>query len=373
MATEVSTSDLENALSRVPTSAWIRPGVALLGWGERLRIDPGTGADRFDRALRRIRSSGAPLAMASFTFDEHEAGSAIVVPDTLLRIDQSGMRFLIGSEFDLPPARESTGLPSGVVEDDGIEPWKRLMREALLAIRSRELEKVVLSRRLVARFEADVPIQLVLSNLTKSEPDSHTFLVDHFAGSSPELLVSLNDGTVRSVSLAGSADLGDPGASRTLDTKKVTREHALAADSVDEALAPFCSRLERSETRIATYGDIQHLSTTFEGETHPGTDIARLLSAVHPTAAVAGTPTKTALELIRELEGHNRDRYAGPVGWLNRDGDGEFAIALRCGMIDGSLATLYSGAGIVEGSDPELEYEETRIKLRPMLGALGLI
>jgi isochorismate synthase EntC len=123
---------------------------------------------------------------------------------------------------------------------------------------------------------------------------------------------------------------------------------------------------------VVTYGDIQHLSTTFEGDTHPGTELPDLLSALHPTAAVAGTPTKTALELIRELERHDRGRYAGPVGWLDQSGDGEFAIALRCGTIQGNQATLYTGAGIVEGSDPTLEFEETRIKLRPMLGALGL-
>jgi menaquinone-specific isochorismate synthase len=100
--------------------------------------------------------------------------------------------------------------------------------------------------------------------------------------------------------------------------------------------------------------------------------VSDLLSALHPTAAVAGTPTKTAVELIRDLEGHERGRYAGPVGWLDREGDGEFAIALRCGMVDGATATLYSGAGIVEGSDPGMEFDETQIKLRPMLGALGL-
>jgi menaquinone-specific isochorismate synthase len=177
---------------------------------------------------------------------------------------------------------------------------------------------------------------------------------------------------VRSISLAGSADPGDPASARSFDTEKMTREHALAADSVDNALNPFCTRLQRSERTVATYGDIQHLSTVFQGDVHPGTTVAELLAALHPTAAVAGTPTKTAVELIRELEGHERGRYAGPVGWFDRTGAGEFAIALRCGEIDGSAATLYTGAGIVEGSDAATEFEETEIKLRPMLGALGL-
>ena len=372
MTREGHSSQLSDALMRAPDSAWIRRDVALLGWGESSRIDPGAGADRFDRATRRLRSTSAPLALASFTFDENDSGSILVVPEVLLRIDGDGARFLLGTEDDLPAPRPSTGLPQGTIGEGGLEMWTSLVEEALEAIESREVDKVVLSRRLSARFAAEVPVHLVLANLASSEPGSHTFLVDGFVGSSPELLVSLAKGRVRSISLAGSADLGDPAGSHSFDTAKMAREHTLAADSVDDALAPFCTRLQRSGSSVATYGDIQHLSTTFEGDTHPGTELSDLLCALHPTAAVAGTPTKTALELIRELEGHERGRYAGPVGWLDRSGDGEFAIALRCGVIEGDEATLYTGAGIVEGSDPRLEFEETRLKLRPMLGALGL-
>ena len=372
MTTEDFASHLRDALGRAPDSAWISSDLALLGWGESARIDPGSGADRFDRAMRRLRSTSAPLALASFTFDENDATSIVVVPEVLMRIDGEGTRFLIGAPGDLPSPRDPVALPTGTLGESGFEGWASLVEDALEAIREREVDKVVLSRRLPASFAADVPIHVVLAHLARNEPGSHTFLVDRFVGSSPELLVSLAAGRVRSVSLAGSADLGDPGAAHSFDSVKMMREHALAADSVDEALSPFCSRLERSDSLVATYGDIQHLSTAFEGETHPGTDVPDLLSALHPTAAVAGTPTKTALELIRELEGHDRGRYAGPVGWLDRSGDGEFAIALRCGMIEGRSATLYTGAGIVEGSDARLEFEETQIKLRPMLGALGL-
>ncbi|MGH8913597.1 MAG: isochorismate synthase, partial [Acidimicrobiia bacterium] len=225
-------------------------------------------------------------------------------------------------------------------------------------------------RRTVVELESEISPSLVLSRLASVEQLSHTFLVDGFVGSSPELLVSLHQGKARSTSLAGSADQGS--GAQLLDSKKMAREHGLAADSVEEALGPFCLRLERSPTRIATYGDIRHLSTSFAGETHSGTMVTDLLSSLHPTAAVAGTPTKSALELIRELEDHDRGRYAGPVGWLDRSGEGEFAIALRCGLIEGRFATLHSGAGIVDGSDPALELEETQIKLRPMLRALGI-
>jgi menaquinone-specific isochorismate synthase len=365
-------SSLRGALSRAPDSAWIHKDLALLGWGETTRIDPGTGADRFDRAMRKLRSTSAPLALASFTFDENVEGSIALIPRLLMRIDRAGTRFLIGTDRDLPPPRPTAPFPAGRLLESGPDGWASVVAKALAAIRAREVEKVVLSRKLAVGFDHEVPAHVVLANLTWSEPDSHTFLMDRFVGSSPELLVSLEGGRVRSISLAGSADLEDPAGPGSFDTEKMAREHLLAADSVEEALAPFCAHLERSASRIATYGHIQHLSTSFEGSTHPGTHVTDLLSALHPTAAVAGTPTKSALELIRELERHDRGRYAGPVGWFDRSGEGEFAIALRCGLLNGRTATLFCGAGLVDGSDPGLEFEETQIKLRPMLGALGL-
>lgn len=372
MKTDRFTESLGDALSRGPDSAWIRAGHALLGWGVSVRIDPGTGSDRFDRALRELRSVEAPLALASFTFDENVPGSVALVPEVLISVEPVGTRFLIGSTDDLPAPHPVTKLPGGRVIESASDEWMAGVREALAAIRTREVEKVVLSRRAEVELDGEIPLHLVLANLAADEPGSHTFLVDNFVGSSPELLVSLRAGKARSISLAGSADLEDRAGLHPFDTKKMGREHALAADSVAEALGPFCLQLERSPTRIATYGDIRHLSTTFDGDIHPGTTVADLLSALHPTAAVAGTPTKSALELIRELERRDRGRYAGPVGWFDRSGEGEFAIALRCGLIHGRAATLHTGAGIVDGSEPGLEFEETQIKLRPMLGALGL-
>jgi menaquinone-specific isochorismate synthase len=371
MATETVTASLSDLLSRAPGAAWIRKDLALLGWGESARIEPGTGADRFDRALRELRAAGAPLALASFTFDENADGSVVVVPEVLARIEDGETSFLIGGADDLPAPDPTVKLPTGHPGNPGPDGWTRAVEGALAAIRAHEVEKVVLSRRLPIEMDAPIPPHLVLSQLAAGEPGSHTFLIDSFVGSSPELLASLRMGVARSVSLAGSADLEDPAGLHSFDTEKMSREHTLAADSVGEALGRFCPQLDRSPSRVATYGGIRHLSTTFEGATHPGTRITDLLSALHPTAAVAGTPTKPALELIRELEGQDRGRYAGPVGWFDQAGDGEFAIALRCGQIDGRMATLYAGAGIVDGSDPDLEFEETRIKLRPMLGALG--
>lgn len=372
MAAESIEPSIIDALARRPDLAWVHSDLALFGWGMAATIDPGAGADRFDRALRRLRATDAPMAMASFTFDENDQHSVVIVPETLLRIDGDGARFVVGDESSLPQPADDDSLPAGRLVAGDLSSWVALVTEALGAISDHEVEKVVLSRRVETMFDGPVPAHAVLSKLVRNEPGSHTYLVDSFLGSSPELLVALGEGKVTSVSLAGSADPGDPEAAGSFQTDKMTREHDLAADSVDLALGPLCTRLERSERGVVSYGGIQHLSTVFEGETMPGTTIADLLGALHPTAAVAGTPTKSALELIRELEGHKRGRYAGPVGWFDREGDGEFAIALRCGVINGDKVTLYTGAGIVEGSDAADEFEETEIKLRPMKGALGI-
>ena len=375
-ADNVGGADLDgavrDALARRPDTAWVRDGLALFGWGVANRIDPGTGADRFDRALRRLRSTTAPMAVAGFTFDESDPASVVVVPRAVMRVDGDGARFVIGDESLVPPPADPGILPAGNIVSGDTSSWDSLVGAALAAIDANEVEKVVLSRRVEALFDAPVPIPLVLSNLVSESAGSHTYLVDEFVGSSPELLVSLEAGRVMSVSLAGSADPHDPDSAGSLLSDKMTREHDLAADSVDLALAPLCTSLERSERGVVAYGEIEHLSTAFEGTTLPGTTFADLLAAMHPTAAVAGTPTKSAMELIRELEGHKRGRYAGPVGWFDRDGDGEFAIALRCGLVDGENVTLFAGGGIVQGSDPAEELEETEIKLRPMKRALGL-
>jgi menaquinone-specific isochorismate synthase len=116
---------------------------------------------------------------------------------------------------------------------------------------------------------------------------------------------------------------------------------------------------------------MSHVGTRIEGPAVPGTTVAEILADLHPTAAVAGTPTKTAMDLIREMEPRSRGRYAGPVGWMSAEGDGVFAIALRCGQVEGHHMTLFAGGGLVDGSEEDPELAETELKLAPMLAALG--
>jgi menaquinone-specific isochorismate synthase len=355
-----------------PGVAWIREGMALFGWGEMHRFDPGVGSDRFERAREALGASPGSIGFATFTFDEDDPGSIVIIPETVLEVTRDGSRILVGDRARLPEPIPHDAMPSGRVSADDNSSWRSAMDLAMQAIARAEVEKVVLSRTVEMTFDDDVPMHRVADELVDSQGSSYTFLIDGLVGSSPELLVSKHGSVVQSVSLAGSADRTDPAASVSLNSQKMAIEHALAADSVEDALLPFCATLERKPSRVETFADIHHLATGFEGEAVTGTKVTDLVAALHPTAAVAGTPTKAAVELIREIEDHGRGRYAGPVGWMDDQGDGEFAIALRCGEIRDRRVTLYTGVGLVDGSDREAELEETRIKLLPMLRALGL-
>jgi menaquinone-specific isochorismate synthase len=296
----------------------------------------------------------------------------VIVPNTLVEVTRTGPSLLFGDVGDIPGDGEMPPIPRGRVAVEDGDAWMITVAAALGAITRGEVEKVVVSRTVDLDFDSPVPLETVAARLAEAQGDSHTFMIDGLVGSSPELLVSKHGTSVRSLSLAGSADGASPMASTWLETPKMAMEHNLAADSVEDALAPFCTSLAREPTTVKSYADIAHLATAFAGEARPGTHVTDLVAALHPTAAVAGTPTKAAVELIREIEAHGRGRYAGPVGWLDAQGDGEFAIALRCGVATGRELVLYTGVGLVEGSDPTVEYEETRIKLRPMLRALGV-
>ena len=363
--------DLSSLLRRRPDCAWLRQDLALFGWGTNTRIDPGVGPDRYRRA-REIAAEANSIVFASFTFDEDEPGSVLMLPDITLRVDPWGKQFVEGDESMLPLERDFPEPPMGDVADPDTDGWSKGAATAMGAIERGTVEKVVLSRAVDLEFGGPVPVHTVLARLASAQPSSHIYLIEGLVGSSPELLIQLRSGAIRSVSLAGSSDRTVPGSIDTLSTPKMTTEHALAADSVEEALALHSANLSRRASEVATFGDIHHLATSFTGSALPGTGVTDLLRSLHPTAAVAGTPTGAALQMIRKIERHDRGRYASPIGWLDGSGDGEFAIALRCGLVSGNSVRLYSGAGLVKGSQPAEEFEETEIKLKPMMQALGL-
>jgi menaquinone-specific isochorismate synthase len=330
---------------------WSRPGLTLAGTGNFTRIDPGTGPRRYRLALEALRDSGKGVGFASFTFDPDLSGSVVIIPDG------------VTAEFDAAPSQ-----PGGVIEDTDDSSWRAIVEMGLDAINSGELTKVVLARHLTAQLREDADVFGVAASLLKTQPDCHVFAVDGLVGASPELLLRLDGGLLQSTPLAGSS-VGDDA---SLATSKMAEEHSLAADSVADALVSSGVEFHRANPEVLDVGSIQHLATRFTGSVEPGTTFVELLPRLHPTAAVAGTPRHAAMALIRQLEGNTRGRYSGPVGWFDTDGNCEFALALRCGFVDGSRVRLHSGAGIVAGSEAGAELAETWWKLQPMAEALDL-
>ena len=247
----------------------------------------------------------------------------------------------------------------------------------MAAIRSGRAEKAVLARDVQLWSRAPFPTDEVLAGLAQRFPSCFTFLVDGLVGASPELLLRRERDRIASRVLAGTAPRGADAAqdaqlgAELMASRKDRWEHDLAARSVTEVLGPVCTQLDApDEPSLVRLDNVQHLGSDVTGTLTAPVHILDLLDALHPTAAVAGTPREAALELIREAEGMDRGRYAGPVGWCDADGDGEFAIALRCAEIDGTRARLFAGAGIVDGSLPEAELMETWLKLRAMTDVL---
>ena len=320
-----------------------------------LRIDPGTGPGRYQRALDALRDSGNEMGFASFTFDPSAKGSVVIVPDSISESPQ--------------PLNIHTALAdkNPIVHSDGKDAWQEGLDKALDAIGRGAIDKVVLTRQVAVKLDAEPSVNAIASELLASQPGCYVFAVDGLVGASPELLVSHRDGQIASLVLAGTAPNAE-----SLDSAKMDLEHVLAARSVQDGISQFVTALATPTRTVLEFGEIKHLATKFEGRATNGSTVFDVLGVLHPSASVAGTPRAAALDLIREIEPTPRGRYAGPVGWFNSDGEGEFAIALRCGLVEKNLVTLYSGGGLVDGSDAASEFAETDLKLRPMLQALGV-
>ena len=393
---------IEGALERRPHTVWISPELTLAGFGQRLRLDPGVGPGRFERArwmLARwmadqgpIESDGpegaGPYAFASFTFDEEASPSVVVVPAVVFA-SAGGSSWLVrhglAPLWDNPEWDETSPAHPGAQPDrprfagsslpDHL--WLEAVARAIKEIESGKLEKVVLARDHALWSKEPFDLHRVLNKLRLGFPECMVYLVDGLVGASPELLIRRIGNEIKSLALAGSARR-DPDAgedrrlgSELLVSQKDLHEHALASASVGRVLGEVCSSLDRpARPGLLKLANVQHLATRFAGVMAEPHHVLDLVARLHPTAAVGGTPTTAAVDMIRFLEGMDRGRYAGPVGVFDSAGDGEFAIALRCAEISGARARLFAGAGLVNGSVPEDELEETRIKLQAMLSAL---
>lgn len=300
-----------------------------------------------------------------------EAGTLIASRDQLHASIRRGRR--------LP---DSGPFPSTTIHE--LRPgaaWQANVADAAQAIRNGEMEKVVLARAVELQSSKSFSLTRALRQLSANYTSCYIFAFSQgercFLGATPERLVRLHEGEVLTMSLAGSIRRGETPAEdddlsqKLIDSAKDRREHALVVQSMIEALDETCLNLQwADEPSLLKLGNIQHLCTPIVGQLADGYTIFDLVEQLHPTPAVGGRPREAGLKLIRECEELDRGWYAGPIGWLNDRGEGEFAVALRSALIQSNTAILFAGCGIVGDSDPEREYAESLLKLKPMLAAL---
>ncbi|MFD2090124.1 isochorismate synthase [Blastococcus deserti] len=403
--TTVRTDAAGRLLDRLPADgvlSWVRRGEGLVGWGEAARLEvsgPHALADaaswwaEYATALDshddlRLPGSG-PVLFASIAFDPVGGTSVFVVPEVVLgRRDGVGWLTTVGDVDPrdvLLPEAPHDGPPLRLRYADGaLDPatWSAAVAAAVERIDAGELQKVVLARDLLV--SADVPLdpRRLLRRLAARFPDCWTFAVDGLLGATPELLLRREGRQLSARVLAGTAPRGagaddDRLAAELFASPKDRAEHALAVDSLVGGLEPFCATLDVPDgPELLTLANVRHLASDVTGtQRRTGArgqaGLLELVGAVHPTAAVCGTPTPAAAAVIAELEGMDRGRYAGPVGWLDARGDGEFGLALRCAeLVDDDSARLFAGCGIVAESDPAAELAETQSKFAAFQGAL---
>ena len=382
-------------------AAWLRRGEGIVAWGEAARYET-EGPDRFTDAVDWWRSVSDEavvrdevavpgtglICVGSFGFADDPGDSVLIVPRvvvgtrgerswvTVIGIDELSPVPELVSHAEVTPPRNVTfadGAMSGTA-------WETVVDQAVTRIGAGELEKVVLARDLVATADADIDVRWPLRRLAEQYEMCWTFHVDGLFGATPEMLVRRERGLVTSRVLAGTIRrTGDDEhdlalAGQLARSSKDLEEHEYAVRSVAESLAPHCSSMNVPEVPFVLHlPNVMHLATDVAGVVHDsdGATVLELAAALHPSAAVGGTPTKVAVEMIAEIEGMDRGRYAGPVGWMDSHGDGEFGIALRSAEIAGNRVRLFAGCGIVADSDPEAELAEAQAKFLPVRDALA--
>ncbi|MBM3670342.1 MAG: isochorismate synthase [Actinobacteria bacterium] len=390
---------VDNLLALLPpeeSAAWVRRGEGLVGWGVAARLQV-RGDERFSGTQRwwsdllahlTIEDSVSlpgtgPVAFASFAFDARQP-SEIVVPRIVIGM-RSGQAWVTALDAPVPtdpPLSSVPDAPTTVRWSEGSRSplaWQQSVAQALARIERGELDKVVLARDVIAHVSGSLDVRYLLQRLAAHYPSCWTFHVAGLVGATPELLVRRTGDLVTSRVLAGTvrtfgdADADQGMAQALLGSGKDLEEHEYAVRSVARALATHCTDLEVPEhPRVLELANVQHLATDVTGRLADTASVLSLVASLHPTAAVCGTPTERAFSVIAELEGMDRGRYAGPVGWFDAHGDGEFGIALRCAEIDASEGTVraFAGCGIVTGSEPEKELAESNAKLVPIRDAL---
>lgn len=407
----VRTQRIEEAvdlLGHVPaevSGAWLRHGQGMVALGEAWSVQA-AGPHRFvaaGTAFRslaaharvddevRVRTSGL-IALGSFSYaDGSQRPSTLMVPRALLGV-HDGESFLTVVGVDEAPVLPTSWrdlFPSSPAPADAVEPleveadhtpdeYQDLVQQAVAEIREGHAEKVVLSERTTVRTPEPLSAAVMLTRLARAYPSTWVYHLEDVVGASPEMLAQTESGRVFSRVLAGSRPVADDGELDEVDRRafrsdsKELSEHAFAVDSVVERLEGLAEELEVSpEPFVLRLPGLEHLASDVSARLRGGATSLDVASRLHPSAAVSGTPRERADEIIARLEPRDRGGYASPVGWMDADGDGQWAIALRMAhLVDERTVVLQAGGGLVAASDPVSEHAETLAKCRPMLRAL---
>ena len=381
---------------------WWHEGAGLVASGVAARIPIGTGPERLAKAAAEVATVLAdievddplelpgtgPIAVGAIPFLDGQEGE-LIVPARVTGCDEEGRAWVtvVGDDAaarGAPRAGAPAGPPvpeptSFVVESEGGRlAWTGSVRRALDGIAGGALQKVVLARRVTVWADQPFPMANVVERLRRAHPSCFTFATPGgFVGASPELLLRRRGRWAWSRPMAGTVERGG---SKAEDRRLVAElraspkehdEHRLVVEDVRARLERVCPEVFVKGPELVGLSSVTHLATSVTARLGtPAPTALELVAALHPTPAVGGEPRDEALRRIAQLEGFERGLYAGPVGWVDRRGDGDWAVALRCAQVEGRRAMLWAGAGIVAGSDPESEWTETQAKLEPMLRAL---
>jgi menaquinone-specific isochorismate synthase len=372
----------------------------LAGVGEALRIELPDGLSDPDavasvtRVLSSIQTEDAvdrpgtgPVALGALPFDPTAPGHLVVPRRIFGRAGDTGWLTTIEPYDAGPdPVVLGPGPEGGSPDQFRLTPtltqseWKDVVAGAVELLERGDLAKVVLARRIDIEANRPFVVSEVLERLAALYPSCMVYSVEGFLGASPELLVRRTGDAVESHPLAGTvARSGDAHGdevlvARLMGTPRIRHEHRVVVEAIAAALGPLCASIDVPETpSVLGLRNVSHLATHIAGRLAPAAHLPsalELAARIHPTPAVGGAPSREAVDYLQKVEGFDRGRYAGPVGWMDGRGDGCFALGIRGADVSGSSARIYAGNGIVAGSDPAEELAETQLKLQALLAAL---
>lgn len=374
-----------NGFARGDGYLFVRDGVGLAGRGVVARVP----VDEVEAVLASIerddsvgRAGCGPVAIGCLPFVP-DSPTDLVIPAVVVGKGADGERWITvidDAPVDLePPASPAVSAGTFTVGPlTTVDTYLAAVTAARDAVRRGELAKAVIARDVLVQSDRPLDVHAILLRLRASFGSSYRYLVDGLVGASPELLVAREGDRIRSHPVAGTvARTGDPSTDARLGAQLIASmkdqvEHRVVIDWIEDTLLPWCSYLDwEAEPSLVAVANVQHLGTSMEGRlSHPAPSALVLARALSPTPALGGSPRTDALELIADHEGMDRGRYGGSVGWVDADGNGTWAVAIRCAEIDGTTARLFAGGGIVADSDPAAELAETQAKFQAMLSAI---